>query len=135
MGCPSESSRTFVNGGCPYASLVKYPYSGPQLQAALAFLQQHPGQISPVTLDLGLNDMKNLFNATTCTLASAPTIAQALSTYDANLDLSFAQLHAALNGTGDVVVMTNYFAHQNQCPNLLSLTETFNASLKRCSNW
>jgi hypothetical protein len=40
-GCPGESSTTFIHGGCP-GSLIGFPvhdpFSGPQLDAALAFL-------------------------------------------------------------------------------------------------
>src|SRR5258708_12625653 len=52
-GCPGETSSTFINGGCPFA-----PSGSPaQLTAALAFLQANPGKVSPITLDIGANDV------------------------------------------------------------------------------
>src|SRR5712692_430809 len=47
LGCPGESSSTFITGGCPFAP----PNTPAQLTFALAFLQAHPGKVSPVTLD------------------------------------------------------------------------------------
>jgi hypothetical protein len=32
-------------------------YSGSQIDAALAVLRAHPGQVSPVTIDIGANDL------------------------------------------------------------------------------
>src|SRR6266700_3345067 len=49
LGCPGETSSTFINGGCPFA-----PQGTPsQLASAMAFLLAHPGKVSPVTLDIG----------------------------------------------------------------------------------
>jgi len=47
LGCPGESSTTFINGGCPSANAVRY--QGSQLNAALAFLKAHQGQVRPIT--------------------------------------------------------------------------------------
>src|SRR5215472_2478610 len=62
-GCGGESSATFINGGCPggHAGFV-------QLTAAVDFLQAHPGKVSPVTLDIGANDVLRDINPTTCTV-------------------------------------------------------------------
>src|SRR5437763_4078690 len=50
LGCPGETTVTMINGGiCPYSG-------GSQLKAAVAFLQQHRGQVLLVTLDIGAND-------------------------------------------------------------------------------
>jgi lysophospholipase L1-like esterase len=59
-GCPGESTRTFVGGGCSGRHDVRGlhdAYKGSQLAAALAFLRAHPGQVSPVTLTLWGNDV------------------------------------------------------------------------------
>lgn len=62
LGCPGETTRTFIEGGCRYkvrrhlALHVDYP--GPQETAALAFLEEHPGQVSPITIALGFNDAR-----------------------------------------------------------------------------
>jgi lysophospholipase L1-like esterase len=63
-GCPGESSATFINGGCPLA-----PSGFVQLAAAVAFLQAHPGKVSPVTLDIGANDVLRDIDPTTCTIS------------------------------------------------------------------
>src|SRR5260370_40062709 len=57
LGCPGETSSTFIIGDCPYPFLRKYPYIGPQLAAAVTYLKSFKGQISPVTLDIGANDL------------------------------------------------------------------------------
>jgi lysophospholipase L1-like esterase len=58
-GCPGESTRTFVAGGCPWLAggrALHNPFHGAQLDAALAFLRAHPNEVSPITLNLGGND-------------------------------------------------------------------------------
>src|SRR3954452_12555607 len=54
-GCPGESLVTFAKGGCPWLEgkrRVHDPFSGARLDAALAFLRAHPGQVSPITITL-----------------------------------------------------------------------------------
>ena len=58
-GCPGESTRTFVAGGCPWLAggrALHNPFHGAQLNAALAFLRAHPNDVSPITLNLGGGD-------------------------------------------------------------------------------
>jgi lysophospholipase L1-like esterase len=56
--CVGESTRTFVDGGCPSRSDIRLhrSYKGAQLDAALSFLQAHPGDVSPITVTLYGND-------------------------------------------------------------------------------
>ncbi|MEU8804460.1 GDSL-type esterase/lipase family protein [Spirillospora sp. NPDC048819] len=50
MGCPGETTTTMLNGGiCSYST-------GSQMDAAVAFLEQHPGQVRYVTVNIGAND-------------------------------------------------------------------------------
>ncbi len=70
MACPGETSVTFLNGKCPYPFLRKFPYIGPQLNAALLYLLFNAGKMSPVTLDIGANDVKGDINTRTCAIAS-----------------------------------------------------------------
>jgi lysophospholipase L1-like esterase len=60
--CPGETSTEFISApGCPsYPFPLHNGYSTSQLQAALAFLSAHPGQVSPITVDLGANDILHL---------------------------------------------------------------------------
>src|SRR4029079_4607300 len=58
-GCPGESTRTFAVGGCEGRGDVKAlhdSFKGAQLDAALAFLRAHSGEVGPVTLTLFGND-------------------------------------------------------------------------------
>jgi lysophospholipase L1-like esterase len=129
MACSGETAATFIAGGCPFARFKKYPYAGPQLAAALTFIRQHRGQVSPVTIDIGANDMLPLVNSSTCAVPTQAVVTQALATFDANFSSILAQLGTALHGTGDLVTMNYYFPYQNQCPNLLPDVELFNQHL------
>lgn len=58
-GCPGESTVTFTRGRCPaFADRIKLhdAFRGSQLEAALAVLRAHPGEVSPITLTLFGND-------------------------------------------------------------------------------
>jgi lysophospholipase L1-like esterase len=129
MACSGETAATFIAGGCPFAQFKKYPYAGPQLTAALTFIRQHRGQVSPVTIDIGANDLLPLVNPSTCAEQAPAVVTQALATFDANFSRILAQLRTALQGTGDLVTMNYYFPYQNQCPNLLPDVELFNQHL------
>lgn len=131
-GCNGETSYTFVNGGCPYAYALHNYYIGSQLSAALSFINAHAGKVSPVSLDMGANDLLPDINSSTCTVSSS------WSTDLANLDSRMTgtilpKLTAALtvNGvrTGDLVMMNYYDPYQNICPNSLSYVQTLNQHL------
>lgn len=127
MACPGETSVSFINGGCPFAFIDKYHYKGPQFAATLSFIQQHPAQVSPVTLDIGANDVLPLIDDTHCTVSSSFTAT--LATVDANIITILPRLQQALNRTGDLFMMNYYFPYQNECPNLLPLIEEANGHL------
>jgi len=99
FGCPGESSTTFIRGGCP-AALIGFPlhdaFSGPQLDAALPFLRAHPGQVSPITITLWGNDVRELLEACgpdlSCVLSGAPATIDRLAS---NLDMILGRLRAA----------------------------------------
>ncbi|TDC93583.1 SGNH/GDSL hydrolase family protein [Actinomadura sp. 7K507] len=50
LGCPGETTTTMLEGG-----ICSYP-AGSQMDAAVAFLEEHPGQVRHVTLNIGAND-------------------------------------------------------------------------------
>jgi lysophospholipase L1-like esterase len=55
VGCPGETSLSLITGNhspCHYAA-------GSQLDAAVAFLAAHPGQVAFITIDIGSNDLVN----------------------------------------------------------------------------
>ena len=133
MACPGETSVTMINGGCPYSFLRKYPYIGAQLDAALIYLALLRGQVSPVTLDIGANDILPDINKSTCT-TNTTKFASDLATLDANLtQIILPKLQKALtvNGkvTGDIIMMNNYDPYQNLCPNTVSYVQTINQHL------
>jgi lysophospholipase L1-like esterase len=110
--CPGETSGTFLVGGCPYTSTgftLHNSYSGSQMDAALSFLRSHPGQVNPITLDVGSNDFNTLIsscglNGTTCLAQGAPAI---LTQYSANLSQILAGLRSA-SPTSEIIVMQYY---------------------------
>jgi hypothetical protein len=79
LGCPGETSTSFIKGGCPAA-----PTNPPQLQLALGYLQAHAGQVSPVTLDIGSNDTLRDVNPSTCAINTTQFNAD-LATLNTNL--------------------------------------------------
>jgi hypothetical protein len=113
--------------------LHKYFYKGAQLNAALSYLAAHQGQVSPVTLDIGANDVLPDLNARTCT-PDVSKFAVDLAILDANLkQVILPRLRSALtvNGvvTGDLVVMNYYDPYQNLCPDTLPYLEELNQHL------
>jgi lysophospholipase L1-like esterase len=99
-GCPGESAKTFINGGCPWLAQrgrLHDAYKGPQLGAALAFLRAHRGQVSPITLTLWGNDVFDEFSpACKGDLVCIRSHASAgLTQFASRLDSIVGQLRAA----------------------------------------
>jgi len=109
LGCPGQNSTSFMSEfqGCRFhlvggfALHTNYPdlqlgYPHSQLGTAVAFLQAHPGQVSPITLNIGQNDLNQLNSACNfkmdCALAGLPAV---LGTFRANLTGILTQLRAA----------------------------------------
>jgi hypothetical protein len=62
-GCPGETTDSFIGGGCFYTSQgfqLHDTFSSSQLNAAVTFLRAHHGQVSPITINLGANDLNAL---------------------------------------------------------------------------
>jgi lysophospholipase L1-like esterase len=132
MSCPDESSTTFIKGGCPYWYIRKTFYLGSQLNAALSFIKNHSGQVSPVTVDIGANDFLPLITTSSsgCTVSSTwPT---ALATFDANFKTILSKLKTALNGKGDLIAMNYYNPYQDECassPDVMADLQTLNSHI------
>ena len=129
LGCPGESSSTFINGGCTGAPPPPYT----QLGAAVAFLQANAGKVSPITLDIGSNDVLPDLASSTCTV-NKTKFATDLATLNTNLTGTILpDLKAALtiNGrvTGDLVLMNYYDPFQNLCPNTVHFAQRLNDTL------
>ncbi|HEU4974004.1 MAG TPA: SGNH/GDSL hydrolase family protein [Baekduia sp.] len=66
-GCPGETSDSMINGGptpgtCATGNgfpspWLHHPYTGSQMDDAIAFLQAHSKNTSPVTINIGANDL------------------------------------------------------------------------------
>ncbi len=128
--CPGETSTTFIQGGCPFA-----PQGAPaQLNAAVAFLQQNAGKVSPVTLDIGANDVLGPnIDPSTCTL-NVSGFNTDLATLDTNLTgtiLPALQGALTVKGhvTGDIVMMNYYDPFQDLCPNTVPYAQKLNKHL------
>jgi lysophospholipase L1-like esterase len=97
--CVGESTRTFITGPCLGNTLglaLHDDWTGTQLDAAIAFLSTHRGEVSPITVTLWGNDARELSEACggdpDCVLQGAPAaIAQAA----ANLKTILGRLHTA----------------------------------------
>jgi lysophospholipase L1-like esterase len=60
LGCGGETTASMIAGGnCPYAA-------GSQLAAAVEFLDEHPGKVAFVTIDVGANDIFGCGGDPTC---------------------------------------------------------------------
>ncbi|GCE05092.1 hypothetical protein KDAU_24210 [Dictyobacter aurantiacus] len=132
MGCPGETTTSMINGGCSFSVLRKFPYIGSQLNAAVLYLELNPGRVSPVTLDIGANDMLKDINTSTCTVSS--TWESDLATVDANLrQVILPKLASAMtvNGqrSGDLLLMNYYDPYQNKCPGELPYALELNQHL------
>jgi lysophospholipase L1-like esterase len=133
MGCPGETSVTFIQGGCPSPIPPHFPYTGPQLNAAVNFLKANAGKVSIVTLDIGANDVLHDTNPNTCAVDISGFNTD-LATLDSNLKGTILPaLHKALTPKGQVtdrIVMMNYYDPlQNFCPNTVPFTQTLNQHL------
>lgn len=61
-GCPGETTSSFINGPCPWSAAgqqLHNSFTGSQLDAAVAFLRSHPGEVSPITITLWAKDIQN----------------------------------------------------------------------------
>lgn len=133
LACPGETSATFLNGNCPYPYLRKYPYLGSQMNAAVDYIHDYAGQVSPVTLDIGANDVNGDINPNTCSINQ-----QGFQTDLAKVDYNLTQVilpalkqALTINGqmTGDIVMMNYYDPYQNICPNTIPGSEEVNSHL------
>lgn len=113
LSCPGESTVTFT-GSCFYhvvaGNALHVSYPGSQEDFALAFLQAHRGQVSPVTITLGANDFNPLLLSCggptniACVAAGVPAV---LSQVKTNMDQILGSIRAAAPDT-EIIVMQYY---------------------------
>ena len=97
--CPGETTTSFVAGPCLYTQLGQHlhdHFEGSQLDAAVAFLEAHRGQVSPITLTLWGGDVREFIASCDgdlgCILANAPG---EISRIASRLEVILAELRAA----------------------------------------
>jgi lysophospholipase L1-like esterase len=131
--CAGEKTTTMINGGCPGNPVRHINYSGPQLNAVVSFLEAHRGQVSPVTLEIGANDVLPDFSTTTCSVSSSGDADLAL--LDQNLTQTILpRLIAALqtpdgHRAGDLHILNYYNPYAQKCPNSVDFIHTLNSHI------
>lgn len=99
LGCPGETTTTYLLGGCPTTKAgeaLHASYAGSQDAAAVAFLHQHSGP-GLITVALGANDLNDTLEscpdlAVSCIEPKLPAVFTQVQT---NLTKIVADLHAA----------------------------------------
>lgn len=124
FGCPGETTGSFMLVHCTSVLQPHDNYTGPQLMAALAFLQANSGHVSPITFDLGGNDLDDaLFACLTqpdiagCISAILPG---ALAQVAGHLDLILGDLRAA--APRSEIIVLQYYNPFALFPSLAALT-------------
>lgn len=133
LGCPGETSASLISGECPFPQLRKFPYEGSQLAAAINYITLNAGNVSPVTLSIGANDVLGFIDVATCQVNDA-AYQGALNNLKANLrQVILPGIKGALtvNGkvTGDILVTNLYNPFQNVCPNTVPYVKQLNTYL------
>jgi lysophospholipase L1-like esterase len=110
-GCPGETTESFIVGPCAYGTEfpLHHPYAGSQLANALAVIAEHPGQVSPITLDIGANDALGVIENTCkleakCIEEHAPALFAQIA---GNLGYILGKLRAA-DPTAHIIVLGLY---------------------------
>lgn len=133
LACGGETTTSMIQGGCIGRFLHHGTYTGAQLDAAIAFLQSHPQEVSPVTLEIGSNDVLPDWHSSTC--GPDPNANADLAAMDHNLTtVILPRLMKALqspsgNRTGDLVMLSYYDPFAKECPGSLAFVTTFNQHL------
>ncbi len=120
--CMAETTNTMITGYCPWKPFKRTFYTGSQLSAALRFLKAHPGEVSPVSLDLGMvdGDMA-IWPPNSCSISQLLWDGR-MSAMDKRLTtVILPQLLAAMTDehgkrTGDLIMLNTRDPLQNDCP-------------------
>jgi lysophospholipase L1-like esterase len=132
-GCPAETTESFLAGGCTYNRFLPlhddYPADTPQLDQALAFLTAHPGEVSPIVLSIGANDLNGLAGSCArnagCVAAGLPVL---LGRVRANLETILSALDGAAPAA-TVVLLAYYDPYAAAEPASLGPVQALNATI------
>jgi lysophospholipase L1-like esterase len=135
FACAGETTTSMIQGGCIARFAHHGSYTGAQLDAALEFIRAHPGEVSPITLEIGANDILPDWQSNTC-MPTATATAD-LATMDANLTTTILpELTQALNiggsklvRAGGLVMLNYYNPFAQECKNSAPFVHTFNEHL------
>jgi len=133
--CAGETTDTFIHGGCVGRFAHHGSYTGAQLTAAVDFLKKEAnrGHVSPITLEIGSNDVIPDWDQFTCT--ASPNVDIDLARMDANLTkVILPQLVNALQSrinanNGDLHLLNYYNPYAKECPNSAQFVHTLNDHL------
>jgi lysophospholipase L1-like esterase len=134
--CVGESTRTFLTGPCLGNTLgipLHDNWSGTQLEAALAFLAAHSGEVSPITITLWGNDARELSESCggdwSCIFEGAPA---AITQAATNLDTILGQLRTAAP-QAEIIVTGPWNISSGAFPETDPLFIQFNEALKQAA--
>lgn len=121
--CAGETTGTMIEGGCAARFAHKGAYTGPQLKAAISFLTnpRNQGRVSPITLEIGANDVFADWNQSAC--SPGPNANVDLATMDFNLtNTILPELEKALTTprgapAGDLHILNYYNPFAKDCSN------------------
>ncbi|HEY1388596.1 MAG TPA: SGNH/GDSL hydrolase family protein [Ktedonobacterales bacterium] len=133
--CAGETTDTFIHGGCVGRFAHHGSYTGAQLTAAVDFLtkEANRGHVSPITLEIGSNDVIPDWDPSTC--SASPNAANDLAHMDANLTkVILPQLVDALQSrtnanNGDLHLLNYYNPYAKECPDSAPFVQTLNDHL------
>lgn len=133
--CAGETTDTMIHGGCVGRFAHHGSYFGAQLQAAIDFLKnpRNYGRVSPITLEIGSNDVIPDWDQTTC--AASPNADVDLARMDENLTkVILPQLLATLGartnaGNGDLHLLNYYNPFAKKCPGSAPFVNELNSHL------
>ena len=121
LGCPGETSGTLINDTNATTGCTTYPFAlhsnhpgKTQLQAAVDTVQRFGKRVSPITIDIGANDVLRMVNgqcttagviSLTCVQQNAPATFAAVQS---NLDYTLNTLRQAGGVKHEIIVIGLY---------------------------
>lgn len=94
LGCPGETTNSFLSGPCAFHEVLGFhlhvDYVGAQIGAAEAFMAMHPGQVGPIVIAIGANDVFAVSDP--CGGLNTPCFAQAFPALLARLSANYTAI-------------------------------------------